>query len=115
MYKFKGLKKETYSQNDLSSVAMLYNGKLIEDEIDGYQTLTVKGREYIAFETEDAGNVAGKDGVIRTVFSTLTPHGVKEYCFKVPSAEEAAHDYLWRFWSALPARGNISIFNSSFH
>ena len=64
MYKFKGLKKEMYSQNDLSSVAMLYNGKLIEDEIDGYQTLTVKGREYIAFETEDAGNVAGKDGVI---------------------------------------------------
>ncbi len=64
MYKFKGLEKEMYSQNDLPSVAMLYNGKLIEDEIDGYQTLTGKGREYIAFETEDAGNVAGKDGVI---------------------------------------------------
>ena len=64
MYKFKGFKKEMYSQNDLSSVAMLYNGKLIEDEIDGYQTLTVKGREYISFEAEDAGNVAGKDGVI---------------------------------------------------
>lgn len=64
------------------------------------------------FQAMDA---AGKDGVIRTVFSTLSPHGVKEYCFKVPSAEEAAHDYLWRFWSALPARGNISIFNRSYY
>ena len=64
MYKFNSLKKELHSQRNLSSVAMLYNGKLIEDEIDGYQTLTVKGREYIAFETEDAGNVVGKDGVI---------------------------------------------------
>lgn len=64
MYNFKSLKKEKYDRNDLSSVAMIYNGKLIEDEIDGYQTLTVKGREYIAYETEDAGNIAGKDGVI---------------------------------------------------
>jgi PPK2 family polyphosphate:nucleotide phosphotransferase len=40
---------------------------------------------------------------------------VKEYCFKVPSSEELSHDYLWRFWSALPARGNISIFNRSYY
>ena len=77
MYKFKGFKKEMYSQNDLSSVAMLYNGKLIEDEIDGYQTLTVKGREYIAFETEDAGNVAGKDGVIPIKISKT--YGIARY------------------------------------
>jgi PPK2 family polyphosphate:nucleotide phosphotransferase len=60
-------------------------------------------------------DAAGKDGVIRTVFSTLSPHGVKEYCFKAPTAEELSHDYLWRFWSALPARGNISIFNRSYY
>lgn len=64
------------------------------------------------FQAMDA---AGKDGCIRTVFSTLSPHGVKEYCFKTPSAEELSHDYLWRFWSALPAKGNISIFNRSYY
>ena len=64
------------------------------------------------FQSMDA---AGKDGVIRTVFNTLSPHGVKEFCFKVPSAEEASHDFLWRFWQALPARGNISIFNRSYY
>jgi polyphosphate kinase 2 (PPK2 family) len=40
---------------------------------------------------------------------------VKEFCFKAPSTEELSHDYLWRFWSALPARGNISIFNRSYY
>jgi polyphosphate kinase 2 (PPK2 family) len=60
-------------------------------------------------------DAAGKDGVIRTVFSTLSPHGVKEFCFKAPTNEELSHDYLWRFWPALPARGNISIFNRSYY
>lgn len=64
------------------------------------------------FQAMDA---AGKDGVIRTVFNTLSPHGVKEFCFKVPSSEESRHDYLWRFWKALPERGNISIFNRSYY
>lgn len=78
------------------------------------QKLYAERKEGVVFIFQ-AMDAAGKDGVIRTVFSTLTPHGVKEYCFKVPSAEEAAHDYLWRFWPALPARGHISIFNRSYY
>ena len=78
------------------------------------QKLYAERKESVIFIFQ-AMDAAGKDGVIRTVFSTLTPHGVKEFCFKVPSAEEASHDYLWRFWSALPAQGNISIFNRSYY
>ncbi len=78
------------------------------------QRLYADGREGVIFVFQ-AMDAAGKDGVIRTVFNTLTPHGVKEYCFKVPSAEEARHDYLWRFWKALPERGSISIFNRSYY
>ena len=78
------------------------------------QKLYAERKEGVIFIFQ-AMDAAGKDGVIRTVFSTLTPHGVKEYCFKVPSAEEASHDFLWRFWSALPARGHISIFNRSYY
>lgn len=78
------------------------------------QKLYAERKESVVFIFQ-AMDAAGKDGVIRTVFSTLTPHGVKEYCFKVPSAEESQHDFLWRFWSALPARGNISIFNRSYY
>lgn len=35
------------------------------------------------------------------------------HSFKVPSAEELDHDYLWRYAQRLPARGEIGIFNRS--
>ena len=78
------------------------------------QKLYAERKEGVIFVFQ-AMDAAGKDGVIRTVFNTLSPHGVREYCFKVPSSEESSHDYLWRFWSAMPARGNISIFNRSYY
>jgi hypothetical protein len=56
---------------------------------------------------------AGKDGAIRGVFGPLDPQGVAVTAFKVPSAEERAHDYLWRVHRALPPRGFIGIFNRS--
>jgi len=58
----------------------------------------------------DAG---GKDGTIRHVMSGVNPQGVKVTSFKVPSAEELDHDYLWRYARHLPARGDIGIFNRS--
>lgn len=78
------------------------------------QKLYAERKEGVIFVFQ-AMDAAGKDGVIRTVFASLTPHGVKEFCFKVPSSEELSHDYLWRFWSALPPKGNISIFNRSYY
>lgn len=66
----------------------------------------------ILFQAMDA---AGKDGTIRAVLSCLSPHGVAEYCFKTPSSEETRHDYLWRFWKALPEKGCISVFNRSYY
>lgn len=66
----------------------------------------------IIFQATDA---AGKDGVIRTVFSILSPHGVQEHCFKAPSSIELAHDYMWRVWPHLPAKGDIALFNRSYY
>ena len=78
------------------------------------QALYAARKEGVIFVFQ-AMDAAGKDGVIRTVFSSLTPHGVKEYCFRVPSAEEAAHNYLRRFGPPQPAHGYISIFNRSYY
>jgi PPK2 family polyphosphate:nucleotide phosphotransferase len=58
----------------------------------------------------DAG---GKDGTIRHVMSGVNPQGVHVSSFKVPSAEELDHDYLWRYARRLPGRGEIAIFNRS--
>jgi len=58
-------------------------------------------------------DAAGKDGTIRHVMSGVNPQGVEVHSFKVPSEEELAHDYLWRYAQRLPARGQIGIFNRS--
>jgi PPK2 family polyphosphate:nucleotide phosphotransferase len=58
----------------------------------------------------DAG---GKDGTIRAVMSGVNPQGVTVHSFKVPSASELSHDYLWRYAQRTPARGEIGIFNRS--
>ena len=58
-------------------------------------------------------DASGKDGVIRTVFEGLNPQGVRVASFKAPTSTELAHDYLWRVHAALPARGEIGIFNRS--
>jgi len=58
-------------------------------------------------------DAAGKDGTIRHVMSGVNPQGVVVHGFKVPSAEELDHDYLWRYQQKLPGRGMIGIFNRS--
>ena len=58
-------------------------------------------------------DTAGKDGTIRHVMSGVNPQGVSVHSFKVPSAEELDHDYLWRYAQRLPERGEIGIFNRS--
>jgi PPK2 family polyphosphate:nucleotide phosphotransferase len=58
-------------------------------------------------------DAAGKDGAVKHVMSGVNPQGVRVTSFKVPSAEELNHDFLWRYTRELPARGAIGIFNRS--
>ena len=64
----------------------------------------------VVFQATDTG---GKDGTIRAVFEGTNPQGVRVASFKVPTAEELAHDFLWRIHKETPARGMIGIFNRS--
>src|SRR5690348_8226344 len=54
-----------------------------------------------------AMDAAGKDGTIKHIMSGLTPTGVRVVSFKTPSVNELKHDYLWRHYKELPARGEI--------
>src|SRR2546426_843659 len=58
-------------------------------------------------------DAAGKDGTIRHVMGGLNAQGCRVTAFKRPSAEEADHDFLWRIHRAVPAKGDIAIFNRS--
>lgn len=58
-------------------------------------------------------DTAGKGGVIRHVIGMIDPQGVQIRSFKAPTAEERAHDFLWRIRKALPTPGKIGIFDRS--
>jgi PPK2 family polyphosphate:nucleotide phosphotransferase len=64
----------------------------------------------ICLQGLDAG---GKDGTVRHVMGAMNPQGTRVHAFKVPSALEASHDFLWRVHEQVPARGEIVIFNRS--
>jgi len=73
---------------------------------DGNQSLLV------VLQALDA---AGKDGVIRHVFSGMNPQGTFVYGFKQPSKGEAAHDFLWRAHLRTPGKGEVVVFNRSYY
>ena len=60
-------------------------------------------------------DAAGKDGTIKHVMSGVNPQGCVVTSFKEPSAEELAHDFLWRSAIHLPPSGYIGLFNRSYY
>ncbi|MEM9810033.1 MAG: PPK2 family polyphosphate kinase [Pseudomonadota bacterium] len=58
-------------------------------------------------------DTAGKSGTTKAVFAKTSPVGMQVKAYKAPSAEEAAHDYLWRVHEAVPRKGYIGIFDRS--
>lgn len=60
-------------------------------------------------------DTSGKDGVIRKVLDDVDAQGVHVWSFKVPTAEEKAHDFLWRHQLHTPATSMIAAFNRSYY
>jgi PPK2 family polyphosphate:nucleotide phosphotransferase len=91
--------------------------------------LLQRGSEWLAMEQEilyaqdswsvllvfQAMDAAGKDGTIKHVMSRVNPQGCDVVSFKQPSMEELSHDFLWRYYTKLPQRGRIGIFNRSYY
>ncbi len=64
----------------------------------------------VVLQSPDGG---GKDGTIRHVMSGMSPQGCRVTAFKAPTPQELAHDFLWRVHAAIPAQGEVGIFNRS--
>lgn len=82
-------------------------------KLDDLQYLLYAERKHallIVFQGLDA---SGKDGTIRHVMSGINPQGCRVTSFKEPSAEEMAHDFLWRIHAAAPKVGDFGVFNRS--
>lgn len=81
-----------------------------EDLAKIQNTMYAHGK-YAALICIQGMDTAGKDSLIREVFKELNARGVVVHSFKVPTELELNHDYLWRHYIALPARGKFGVFN----
>lgn len=60
-------------------------------------------------------DASGKDGCIRRLVSAMHPTGARVKAFAVPTELEARHDFLWRAWPHMPAKGEVALFNRSYY
>ena len=110
------LKKHYNTDYDHKMLSQEEGGELLEFGIEKLSEMQDKlyasGHHsvLIIFQAMDA---AGKDSTIKHIMTGLNPQGVKVTSFKTPNKLELAHDYLWRHYIALPAAGEIGIFNRS--
>jgi PPK2 family polyphosphate:nucleotide phosphotransferase len=87
-------------------------GKHVE-RMDKLQYLLYADGDQSLLVVLQALDAAGKDGVVRHVFSGMNPQGTVVFGFKQPSKEELAHDFLWRAHLRTPGKGQVVIFNRS--
>lgn len=77
-----------------------------------HDQLWAEGRQAVLVVLQGI-DASGKDGAIKRVMSAFNPQGTNVSSFKVPTPEEAAHDFLWRVHKRVPARGEVGVFNRS--
>lgn len=66
----------------------------------------------VLFEGWDA---AGKGGSIKRLVAPLDPRHVRVAEFGVPTPDERRHHFLWRFATALPGWGGMTVFDRSWY
>ena len=103
----------TRAPKDFDKEATKKKTNEILDKLDDLQNLLFAESKHCVLVVLQGLDASGKDGVIRNVFGKLNPQGVTVKSFKVPTAEELSHDFLWRIHHAAPAKGSIQIFNRS--
>jgi len=83
------------------------------EELSSLQDILYADKQHAVLIIIQAMDAAGKDGTIKHIMSGVNPEGVRVTSFKSPSSTELDHDYFWRHYLALPAKGEIGIFNRS--
>lgn len=84
-----------------------------QQQLRDLQSLLYAERQHSLLICLQAMDTGGKDGTINHVLGAMNPQGCRVAAFKKPSAEELAHDFLWRIHRAAPATGEVVIFNRS--
>ena len=100
----KRMEKETYKEKITSLQAEL--GRLQRE------CKELKIPVMIAFEGFDA---AGKGLQIGELLQALDPRGFEVHAVKQETEEEKMYPFLWRFWTKIPEKGRIAIYDTSWY
>ncbi|TVZ17159.1 PPK2 family polyphosphate kinase [Maribacter sp. MAR_2009_72] len=84
---------------------------VIRRELGEFQDTIYAHDKYSILVCLQGMDTAGKDSLIREVFKDFNVSGVEVHSFKVPTELELSHNYLWRHYIALPAKGKFGVFN----
>jgi PPK2 family polyphosphate:nucleotide phosphotransferase len=114
----KKVRHEKWDPNDTSGfegdeAEALKESVRIDKTLDQLQEKLYAENKHKILIVLQAMDTGGKDGTIRKVFEGVNPQGVRVAHFRVPTPEEADHDFLWRVHSQTPASGEMVIFNRS--
>jgi len=101
----------TYEDFDLSEEELEESLKETRKKLGKLQDTLYAHGKYAVLVCLQGMDTAGKDSLIREVFKDFNARGVVVHSFKVPTELEKKHDYLWRHYIALPARGKFGVFN----
>jgi len=85
----------------------------LAEEIEELQELMYAAKQTALLCVFQGRDTAGKDGAINRVLSYVNVQSTRVCYFKVPTAEEASHDFLWRIHRQTPGVGGITMFNRS--
>ncbi len=85
--------------------------KKVRKKIADLQNTMYAEGKYSALICLQGMDTSGKDSLVREVFKQFNARGVEVHSFKVPTELELKHDFLWRHYIALPAKGKVGVFN----
>jgi polyphosphate:AMP phosphotransferase len=100
---------QTLAKDDYDAGLKRYQGKLNQLQRAARER---KVSTILVFEGWDA---AGKGGSIRRITAALDARDYQVIQIAAPTDEEAAHNYLWRFWRHLPRAGRVTIYDRSWY
>ncbi len=102
---------KTHEDFNASEAALEASLEMTREKLGELQDTLYAHGKYAVLVCLQGMDTAGKDSLIREVFKDFNVRGVVVHSFKVPNDLERKHDFLWRHYIALPARGNFGVFN----
>jgi PPK2 family polyphosphate:nucleotide phosphotransferase len=104
-------KRETEEDYLVSDKELKDELEEIREDLGKFQNTLYAHRKYAVLICLQGMDTSGKDSLIREVFKDCNASGVEVHSFKVPTELERDHDYIWRHYIALPAKGKFGVFN----